>query len=164
MNDSIYLRPLNVEDAKTSYQWRKDPEIWVYTEFRPGADITLEKETEWLRAKLNKENDSRFAICLHGTDQYIGNVQLIDLEDGMGELHMFIGEKQFWGKGIGTSASKLILEFGFSQRNLESVFLFAHEGNIPALSIYEKLGFVTVSRHNNQLKMILTKQMFTTDN
>lgn len=164
MNDAIYLRPLNLEDAKTSYQWRKDPDIWVYTEFKPNADFTLEQETEWLRAKLNKANDSRFAICLHGTDQYIGNVQLINLDDSEGEFHMFIGEKKLWGKGIGKCASKLILEFGFSKRNLESVFLFTHEDNIAALSIYEKLGFITVGKHNNQLKMVLTKHMFTTDN
>ncbi len=163
MNDSIYLRPLNLEDAKTSYKWRKDPDIWVYTEFKPRADFTVEQETEWLRAKLNKENDSRFAICLNETDQYIGNVQLIDLEDAEGEFHIFIGEKHLWGKGIGKSAAKLILEFGFSQRNLESVFLFAHQGNNAALSIYEKLGFVTVSKHNNQFKMVLTKHMFRTD-
>ncbi|WEK21295.1 MAG: GNAT family N-acetyltransferase [Candidatus Pedobacter colombiensis] len=164
MNESVYLRPLSLEDAKTSYQWRKDPDIWVYTEFKPSADFTLEQETEWLRTKLNKENDSRFAICLHGTDQYIGNVQLIDLKDSKGEFHLFIGEKQLWGRGIGKSATKLILKFGFSEKKLESVFLFAHEDNTPALSIYEKLGFVTVSKHNNQLKMVLTKHMFTTDN
>lgn len=164
MNTTIYLRPLNLEDAKISYQWRNDPDIWVYTEFKPSTDITLEKETEWLRGKLNKANDSRFAICLRDTDQYIGNIQLIDLDEHRGEFHMFIGEKQFWGKGIGKQASKLILEYGFFAKNLESVFLFTHEDNAAALSIYENLGFVTVGKQDQHIKMVLTKHMFTPDN
>lgn len=161
MNNPVYLRPLELADAKISYQWRNDPEIWVYTEFKPAQPgITLEKETEWLRLKLEKSNDKRFAICLKETDQYIGNVQLIDLEDGQGEFHLFIGERQFWGKGIGKAATQLILEAAFSELSLESVFLFAHEDNAAGLSIYNKLGFVPVSKHNHQLKMLLTKQTF----
>ena len=161
MNNPVYLRPLEIEDAKISYQWRNDPEIWVYTEFRPAQPgITMEKETEWLRLKLEKLNDKRFAICLKETDQYIGNVQLIDLKDGEGEFHLFIGERQFWGKGIGKAATQLILETAFSELNLESVFLFAHEDNAAGLSIYKKMGFVPVSKHHHQLKMQLTKKTF----
>ncbi|WP_316820086.1 GNAT family N-acetyltransferase [Pedobacter gandavensis] len=161
MNSPIYLRPLNVEDAKISYQWRNDPKVWVFTEFKPGnPGITMEKETDWLRLKLEKANDKRFAICLNDSGQYIGNVQLIDLNEGQAEFHMFIGERDFWGKGIGKAATQLILERAFSEMNLESVFLFAHEDNAAGLSIYHKLGFVPVGKHENQIKMLLTKQNF----
>ncbi|WP_316748992.1 GNAT family N-acetyltransferase [Pedobacter gandavensis] len=165
MNHTVYLRPLKVEDAETSYQWRNNPEIWVYTEFKPGnPGITMEKETAWLQAKLEKETDKRFAICLEDTAQYIGNVQLIDLKDGQAEFHMFIGEPQFWGKGIGKAATKLILGQAFSELNLDSIFLFAHEDNIAGHSIYKKMGFVPLSKHGNQVKMLLTKENFTPGN
>lgn len=161
MNNPIYLRPLDVADAKISYQWRNDPEVWVYTEFKPSQPgITMEKEMEWLRHKLEIETDKRFAICLKDTTQYIGNIQLIDVKDGQAEFHLFIGERQFWGKGIGKAATKLILERAFEEMNLDSVFLFAHEDNAAGLSIYKKLGFVPQSKHGNQVKMLLTKGSF----
>lgn len=161
MNPNIYLRPLNIEDAKISYQWRNDPKVWVYTEFKPhNPGITMEKEMEWLRNKLEKTNDKRFAICLDDTHQYIGNIQLIDVQDRQGEFHMFIGERGFWGKGIGKTATRLLLDHAFAEMELDSVFLFAHEDNAAGLSIYKKLGFVPVGQNNNQLKMLLTKRAF----
>lgn len=160
MGNSIYLRPLVTEDAKTSYKWRNDPSIWEFTEFKPNGNITEEVETNWLRTKLQKSNDQRFAICLHGTHQHIGNIQLIDIEDNKGEFYLFIGEKKFWRKGIGQKASRLILQYGFSALKLEVVFLFVHEKNIAALSIYDKLGFITVHKYRDHFKMVLTKSMF----
>ena len=35
MNNSIYLRPLVLDDAKISYKWRNTPEIWKYSRFDP---------------------------------------------------------------------------------------------------------------------------------
>lgn len=165
MDNPVYLRPLVVTDAMVSYQWRNDPEVWVYTEFKPShPGITMEKETEWLRLKLEKETDRRLAICLKDTAQYIGNVQLIDVNDGQAEFHMFIGERQFWGKGIGKAAAKLILERAFEEMMLETVFLFVHEDHTAGLSIYKKFGFVPLSKHGKQIKMLLKKGDFTPDN
>ncbi|ADY51395.1 GCN5-related N-acetyltransferase [Pseudopedobacter saltans DSM 12145] len=164
MGNLIYLRPLVPEDAKISYQWRNDPRIWEFTEFKPTSIITEEIETKWLEAKLKKANDQRFAICLSDTNQYIGNIQIIDIESNKGEFHLFIGEKQFWRKGIGMNAAKLILQYGFFDMKLEMIFLFVHKNNTAALSIYDKLGFITVHKRHNQFKMVLTKSMYLLEN
>jgi diamine N-acetyltransferase len=157
---SVYLRPLVVEDANISYIWRKDPNIWVYTEHKFNPNISQQEEAERLLHKLSLPNDVRFAICLKDTNQYIGNVKLIDGDNHKGTFYIFIGEKQFWGKGIGLEASKLILQYAFIDMKLNSVYLFVHENNLAAISISNKLGFVTVSKENKQIKMVLTKHMF----
>ena len=55
--------------------------------------------------------------------------------------HVFIGNKEYWGKGVAKQASKLILAYAFNVLKLESVKLRVRKENISAFMLYEKLGF-----------------------
>lgn len=166
MNSLIYLRPLALADARISYKWRNDPEIWKYTEFKPDRHITREIETKWLSSKLNKANERRFAICLLNTKQYIGNVQLIDIDNGKAWFHIFIGEKRYWGKGISQKATKIILYYAFSQLGLKKVLLEVNSLNIAAWKLYEKIGFIYSEKNERTgfKEMTITKAEFSAKN
>lgn len=162
MNTLIYLRPLVLADARTSYKWRNDPDIWKYTEFKPDRHITREIETKWLSSKLKKSNEKRFAICLLSTNQYIGNVQLLDIDYEKAWFHIFLGEKKFWGQGISKKATKIILYYGFSALGLKKVLLEVNSLNIAAWKLYEKIGF-TYSGKNEKTglrEMTITRMAF----
>ena len=105
--EDIYLRPLRIEDAWTSYKWRNDPRVWVYTGSRPTCNVTIEMEEAWMRKVLNEDNSRRFAICLRETDRYVGNAYLINIDRNRKscELGIFIGDVSMWGRGIGTQAN-----------------------------------------------------------
>lgn len=156
----IYIRPLILEDAKTSYLWRNDPSIWTYTGFKASHTITEEMETDWLRNNLNKPDQSRFAICVKGLDNYIGNVQLLDFQGKTAELHLFIGNKLYWGKGIGFQATVLILKYGFFERKLEVIYLKVHPSNIAAVSVYEKAGFQITGKDDGFITMSISFDRF----
>lgn len=160
MSNEVYIRPLRIEDASISYKWRNDPEIWIYTQFNRNNEITLEIESDWLKSKLVKEDEKRFAICLTETDQYIGNVQLINIKNKSAEFHLFIGEKDFWGKGIGSKVTSLIINYAFDELGLDNVSLEVNEDNLPAQAIYKKMGFLEANKKNNFIKMWLTKDRF----
>ena len=162
MNLEIYIRPLVLEDAGTSYLWRNDADIWKYTGFRPDRYISPEMEEEWLKSKLSNANEKRFAICHTASHQYIGNIQLLDITDENAWYHIFIGEKKFWGKGISGKATKLLLTYAFSELNLKNVLLEVNPLNIPACSVYKKVGFVPfgTNEKNGFIKMMLSKNEF----
>lgn len=162
MNPAVYIRALKLEDAKVSCLWRNDAEIWKYTEFKPDRYISPEMEEEWLKSKLNNSNEKRFAICLTANDQYIGNIQLLDITEEEACYHIFIGEKSFWGQGISQMATKLILSYAFSELKLENVLLEANPLNIAAYKVYEKMGFIPcgANEKNGFIKMKLTKNEF----
>lgn len=157
---SIYLRPLTIEDAKISYVWRNDPQIWRYTMFKANHYISVEVETAWLQGVLNKPDNAIFAICVKELDTYIGNVRLINIHDKGAEFHLFIGNKLYWGKGAGYQATVLALKFAFFELGLEKIWLHVHPANIPALSIYEKVGFEITGNENGYIRMDLSKSQF----
>jgi len=146
MSRYIYLRPLEVEDAHTSYKWRNDPQIWTYTAFVPTNKITKEIETKWLDEVLKRQYEKRYAVCIKATDEYIGNVQIINIENNSGEFALFIGKKKYWGKGIGYEATRQMLELAFTELNLSSVYLYVHPENIIAIRCYHRAGFEVVSQ------------------
>lgn len=157
MKTSIFLRPLVLADAMTSFRWRNNPEVWKFTPFRPDIPITAEIETNWLRDILLREDQKRFAICLSETKRYVGNVQLINIADGMAEFHLFIAEMDCWGKGIGSQATSLILDYGFNTLHLDKILLDVNPENSGAVAIYKKLGFKKTAYEGQFIRMELQR-------
>ena len=138
----IYLRALSEEDAETSYRWRNDPEIWIYTGSRPDRVITPEIEREWARMAVRQEQSRRFAICLKDSQEYVGNAQLTNIGSGTAELHIFIGEKKYWGNGIATKATKRLIIYARDTLKLNNIHLEVNRANTAAIRAYEKNGFL----------------------
>lgn len=160
MNYSVFIRPLEITDAKTSYKWRNNSSVWEFTEFKPTKRITAAIETAWIKKALAVKNDYRFAICVKKTGQYIGNVQLINVEEGKGEFHIVIGDVNFWGQGIGQQAAELILYFGFNFLNLDRITLEVHKLHVVAQRLYQKLGFQSFGNRDNFIKMVVTEEKY----
>jgi RimJ/RimL family protein N-acetyltransferase len=160
MNYSVYLRPLEMADAKTSYRWRNNPLIWEFTEFQPNKNITIAIESAWIKKVLKSKDAYRFAICLLENGKYLGNIQLVNIKDRIGYFHVFIGETSFWGKGIAKEATQLILNYGFSKLKLDFIKLKVHEMNSVAKAIYLKMGFQEMGKERNFIEMSLHRNYF----
>ncbi|MET0571649.1 MAG: GNAT family N-acetyltransferase, partial [Pedobacter agri] len=102
---------------------------------------------------INRNNEKRFAICLKNTNQYIGHIQLLNITAESAEFHLFIGERPFWGKGVGHCASILLLKYAFYNLELNSIFLDVHADNLAAFSIYKKIGFKPIMQSGKFIKM-----------
>jgi RimJ/RimL family protein N-acetyltransferase len=150
---NVYIRPLSENDALTSWKWRNDPEVWKYTSSRPDRYITEEIELEWIRRALKDETSKRFAICITDTNEYIGNVQLTNIKNDLAQFHIFIGNKIYWGRGVSTSATALILNYAHSILKINKIFLIVNKENIAGIKSYEKNGFKTVSSCDLNIRM-----------
>ncbi len=149
---NVYIRPLEIEDAKISWQWRNDKEIWKYTGTRPDKIITYEIEKEWLLRVLNEKNSCRFAIIVD--EVYVGNIQLTNLTLNQAQYHIFIGNKKFWNQGIAQLATFQILMFAKESLNIKKVYLKVNVENKVAIRVYEKCGFKKSVLVNEDLKML----------
>ncbi len=155
----VSIRPLLLKDAKVSYKWRNDPDVWVNT-FRvwKGA-VTAEVEKEWIKTVRKNKNERRFAIIVGNDYKYVGNTQLtnIDFSSKEAKFHIFIGDKKFWGKGVGTLATKLLLNYAFEDLKLRRVYLEVKISNIGAIKVYKRCGFKKIKEENDHYLMEIIK-------
>jgi RimJ/RimL family protein N-acetyltransferase len=83
---------------------------------------------------------------------YIGGTGLHDIDHHNRHCAwgIWIGPPQRWGRGYGTEACMLSVEYAFRHLAMEKVSLHVYEGNDRARRSYEKAGFVsegTLRRH-----------------
>ena len=56
-------------------------------------------------------------------------------------MDQFIGEPEYWNKGIGTKYTKMVFDFLKKERNADAVILDPHQDNSRAIRMYQKAGF-----------------------
>lgn len=146
----IYLRPLVVEDASTSYKWRNDADLWKYTGRRPDILVTEEIERAWAERAIADKTRANYAICTNdGT--YIGNIYLVNIHDDVGELGIFIGDRNFHGKGYGRQALELLKFIAKNRLALNAILIDVDELNVPAMKTYTKCGAVRLHESYRKL-------------
>ena len=81
-----------------------------------------------------------FAIRRLADQQLIGEIDLDGVLWTHGECFVGIGlgDREFWGKGYGTDAMRVILKYAFFELNLNRVSLTVFEYNPRARRSYEK--------------------------
>lgn len=151
----ITIRPLVVHDAYTSVKWRNDPEVFKYTGNVYSHQIRIEDELNWIEKVIAAKDEYRCAIIVDG--KYVGNIYLTNINNGSATYHIFIGEKEYWGKSVAKQASILILDYAFSILHLKSVQLHVRINNTRATALYKKLGFKEISRDEEWAHMIVEK-------
>jgi len=148
----IYLRELREEDASEEYcNWLNDSVVNKYLETKK---CTLNELKEYIKKKVDDSNVCFFGIFVKENDKHIGNIKLepIDFQQKKATLGILIGNKEYWGKGIGTDATKLILDHAFNDLNLEEIKLGVISENKAAIRVYEKVGFVIDHINKNKVK------------
>lgn len=145
----VTLRPLAPADASLLLRWLTDVRVLEYWE-GPHAVFTSERirehyfEDEW--------NASRWIIEYEAAP--IGYVQAYQLDEEMFSeyeypytdskvygIDQFIGEPEYWGKGIGRRFVKLLCGYLHENASAQAVVLDPHAGNERAIRCYEACGF-----------------------
>ena len=139
--ERIYLKTLAEKNATREYcKWLNDPEVNKYLETRQA---TINELKEYIKEK-NKNTGCLFlGIFSRENRKHIGNIKLepIDLRVHKATMGILIGDKNYWGMGIGTEATKLILRYGFYKLGLKKINLSVISENKAAIKVYEKAGF-----------------------
>lgn len=60
---------------------------------------------------ISSPADNRCTVLVD--DVYVGNFYLTDIKVGKVQYHIFIGNKNYWGKGVAKQVPLLILDSGF---------------------------------------------------
>jgi RimJ/RimL family protein N-acetyltransferase len=137
-----YLSPVAPEDAELWTGWLNDLDVAVPLGSEAFDVIAPPSQSAWIES-ISARSEPVFTIVDLGTDQPIGRCLLfaVNATDRCAEAGIVIGEKDRWGKGIGTEAMALLLDYAFNLLNLDSVMIGVFDFNERALAAYRRLGF-----------------------
>ena len=149
----VILRPLQRADINERYlSWLNDPEVTRYTE--TGTFPTTAEDLEnYYRSVTGSKNDVMLAVVDKKSGRHIGNVKLgpIQWVHRRATFGILIGEKDFWGKGVGLEATRLMVEYGFQRLNLHRIDLGVFAEHEAAVRCYEQAGFKIEGRMREDL-------------
>lgn len=146
---------LSAEDpepmSKAFSRWARDTEYHRMLNYDPVAYWSEKKWKSWLEKDLQEESQSDFFFSIRALDKdlLIGFIGLMDIEwaNGNSWVVIGVGERDYWGKGYGTDAMRLVLRYAFHELNLYRVSLGLFEYNLRALKSYQKAGFTLEGRY-----------------
>ncbi|SRR3989344_6195466 len=116
----VNLRPFSKADIPTLARWINDPEVRQFVTV--AMPSTEQQEEEWFN-KLGK-NDKDIVLGIETREGVlIGSMGIhrIDWLNRVCTTGALIGEKEYWGKGYGTDAKMILLDYIFNTLNLRKV-------------------------------------------
>ena len=159
--DSIHiaLRPLTEEDWDILLRWNNDPEVLFFADSGYVASYTMEKTQRIYRGVSQKA----FIFIIEYNDIPVGEcwLQQMNLEwilekfpgKDIRRIDLMIGEKNLWGKGIGTIAIKLLTEFGFKDEKADFIFgCNIADYNPRSLKAFQKVGYQILEKVRQPIK------------
>lgn len=123
---------------------------------RDNTTIDANKEANWVNSKIN-ENAIIFSMIEKSTNEFIGNIELMDSNSTQGELGIAITKKK-QNLGYGKEAISTFLDYCFNDLKLERVFLKAFPFNSRAIHVYEECGFTKYDQNETSIFMQILKK------
>ena len=148
--DRVTLRPMTEDDWATLLRWTNDPEVMKYADHDDFSPCTLDEVQSiyrWISTHAHC-----FIIEAEGRPigecwlQRMNLRRIVDQFPGkdLRRIDLMIGEKELWGRGYGTEAIALLVDFGFRHESADTIFGIVSADNPRSLRAFEKCGF---SRH-----------------
>ncbi len=144
VGDRVALGPLRCDLLPTYTRWRNDFTVARTLNYPPGPFTAEEREAWYARAASNSDPTTvRFTIYERAAWRPIGiaNLHDVDARHGTAELGLMIGESDARGRGLGTEATRLLLDYAFTALGLHNVMLRVYAYNLAGLRAYQKAGF-----------------------
>lgn len=162
-NQSISLNDLegNISEYKVLHKWLNDNEI---LEFYEGRDKNF--SLEYIKSNYGKKINlsTVYPTMIKIEDKFIGYLQYfvipkdgpwghkhfgIEYIENMYSIDIFIGEKEYWGGGIGSTLLNHLGKYLISDKGASAVYIDPRATNERAIKAYEKAGFKKVKILNN---------------
>ena len=147
--DLVRLRGVRADDLPTLAKWEMDPGRLTTLSNRltpPSEAAARERIAKW---STNEKDDLGFAIeALEDPPVLVGNILLwgVRPKDRCATLGIALG-REYIGRGYGTDAMCVIVEYGFREMGLHRIQLSVARFNPAGIRAYEKAGFVEEGRY-----------------
>lgn len=144
VGERVALGPIRRDLLPLYQRWLNDFGM-LRTLLIPPLPMTMENETAWYeRAATGDASSVHFTIYETESWRPIGNTQWSEIDyrhRTAGRMGIFIGDAADRGKGYGTEATRLMLDYAFTALGLHSAMLTTYSFNPAGQRAYGKAGF-----------------------
>lgn len=140
---NLYLAKIENNDFKYIYEWFSDMRFLKFYDYLTPAPQSMEEVDKTFGYYEKNEESEVFAIKLSDNGRIIGIAGFDDIvkENGVATLFIGIGDSNSRGRGYGSEALRLLLDYGFNELDFYRIQLNVLEFNHRAIALYEKAGF-----------------------
>jgi diamine N-acetyltransferase len=148
VGEKVALGPIRRDLLELYQRWINDFDVVRTLSIGGMRPLTAEAEAAWYDRMATSATDVSFTMYERATLRPIGNLGLhqIDHYNRTAMFGILIGEKDCWGKGYGTEATRLLLEYAFTGLGLHNVMLNVFANNERAIRAYTRAGFREIGR------------------
>lgn len=159
----ITFRPHKRSDIPLRIKWLNNKNANVFAVDDPDHVTNNTEQEKWFDnyEKKFKVGQKRFFTILED-GKPIGFVGLSNIDQEKKEANVFImiGEDEYRGKGIGKQSLNFLLNFAFTELNLDSLTLEADQRNEAVIRLYQSARFgKTADLDDKMIEMRLTRPM-----
>jgi len=142
-SDRLLIRPFQLGDEEDVFAFSSDEEVTRYTGDKIRTTLADAKKiiTDVWYPDYKKYGYGRYAIIYKPDNKIIGfnGFKYHPDEDFTDFGYRFLSD--YWGKGIATESSKMIMEFGFKNLPIDEVLGFVMQENPASSNVLKKIGF-----------------------
>jgi len=147
----LTIKILEEKDVGKDYvEWFLDTEITRFSE-NQYKKFTIDGQKEYVKNCLSNTNIDLYGI-FHGI-RHIGNIVIsgFNSEHKKAEITYVVGDRNYWGKGVGSFAVSEISKKAINKYKLNKLFAGVAEANVGSRKVLEKNGFVIEGIRTNHL-------------
>ena len=141
VGERIYLRQLVEIDADGDYPlWFNTEEICAQNAHHIYP-YSRQEACEYI-ASVNSDR-AQFVLAIITENKHIGNIALQDIHPAYHSANfaIVIGNVDYWHKGYGKEAARLIINHGFNSLNLHRISCATFSNNVGMMALAKSLGF-----------------------
>lgn len=144
---NVILRAFERDDLKALHSWQNDEEVMRLARSSPDHVISAEGLAARYEKAIKGDDFAERAYII--TDRSNGkplgwasiSIHQWNQRATSADIGLAIGEKDRWGKGLGTEVVQLLLKEAFEQLALHRVGWWTFAENEPSLALAKKMGF-----------------------
>jgi RimJ/RimL family protein N-acetyltransferase len=142
--DLVTLRPVQPADAAGLLAIDDETVRLTGSLGREDPRWTLEYLEQWYASRAGHDDRIDLSIIERATGAWAGEVVLNDLDprNQSCSFRIALPGPRFYGRGLGTEATRLVLDYAFDAAGLHRIELEVYAFNPRARHVYEKAGFV----------------------
>ncbi len=149
VGEKVALGPLRHDLIPTYCRWHND----LSTSRTLGLSwpTTMEQEEDSFERSQSGSQRVDFTVYEVSSMRPIGTTSLLGVDErhSRADFGIIIGEANARGKGYGTEATSLTLDYAFNALGLTNVMLTVYEFNRAGIAAYHRAGFKDIGRRRH---------------